>query len=357
MPAKTVKNNRGIALLITITIITILIAVTLELNRKMRSSVISTAATRDLLTLSHMASSGINAAIAMLVKDKNESDIDSLQEDWADPEKIAEILKDIPFEDGNVTLKISDELAKIQVNALVSFPEGRNFNESQRNLWERLLRQLILLDESFEDADPTSIINSVKDWLDFGDDDAITGLNGAESDYYKDLDLPYSCKNGPFTHLGELVLVKGITPELFHGFGGIPGISKYMTIYGVKNAGGNNFTYEGKININTAELPVLMAILPSEYEYLAQNIYDYRKETSDSKYIHDLSSPTWYKKVPGWSDEIKIDNLITRSSDFFRIESTATLNKMKTSLTAVVHREKDKKSGKFKCKVLNLHEE
>jgi hypothetical protein len=35
-----------------------------------------------------MASSGIQAAMAMLIKDKKESSIDSIQEDWADPGKI-----------------------------------------------------------------------------------------------------------------------------------------------------------------------------------------------------------------------------------------------------------------------------
>ncbi len=48
------------------------------------------------------------------------------------------------------------------------------------------------------------IINSLKDWLDSGDDDAITGLSGAESDYYEGLEPPYSCKNGPMDNLGEV---------------------------------------------------------------------------------------------------------------------------------------------------------
>jgi len=67
-----------------------------------------------------------------------------------------------------------------------------------------------------EDATPTAIINSLKDWLDSGDDDAITGLSGAESSYYQSLDIPYPCKNGPVLHVGELALIKGIIPELLY---------------------------------------------------------------------------------------------------------------------------------------------
>lgn len=74
----TVKNNRGIALLITISVTTILVAAALEYNRRARFAVISTAAARDRLTLSYMASSGVHIAMALLAKDKSESNFDSL---------------------------------------------------------------------------------------------------------------------------------------------------------------------------------------------------------------------------------------------------------------------------------------
>ncbi len=351
-PLKFLKNNRGIALLVTLSVVTVIVAISLEMNKKVRSAIFSAATTRDRITLLHMASSGVDVAAAMLVKDKKSSNSDSLQEDWADSEKISEILSDIPFEDGSITVTISDELGKIQINSLVQFPDGRSFNESQRIMWERFLSLLIYQSEAIEDMEPMMIINSIKDWLDSGDDDAITGLSGAESDYYQDLAPPYNCKNGPFTHIGELVLVKGITPELFQGAGGVEGLFRYLTVFGMTKSQNNSFTYEGKVNINTADLPTLVAILPSGNEDLAQAIYDYRKETSEAGYIHDLSSPTWYKNVPGMGDN-KIDpNLITTSSDFFRIESVATLKEIKIMITAVVKRENNTKTGKWKCNVL-----
>ncbi len=352
MPIKFLKNNRGIALLVTLSIVTVLIAASLEMNKKMRSAVFSAATTRDRITLLHMASSGVNLAAAMLIEDKKNSSSDSLQEDWADSEKISETLDDIPFEDGSITITINDELGKIQLNSLVQFPEGHVFNESQRVMWERFLSFLIYQNEAFENIEPITIVNSIKDWLDSGDDDAITGLNGAESDYYQDLDPPYPCKNGPFSHIGELVLVRGVTPELFIEAGGGQGLSNYITVFGMTKSSNNSFTYEGKININTADLPTLVAMLPSGNEVLAQAIYEYRMETSDSVFIHDLSSPTWYKNVPGIGDT-KIDpNLITTSSDFFRIESTAKLKEMKIKITAVVKRENNAKTGQWECNVL-----
>jgi general secretion pathway protein K len=352
MPIKALKNNRGIALLVTLSVATVLVVASLEMNKKVRTAIFSAAAARDRITLSYMASSGINVAEAMLVKDKNDSNSDSLQEDWADPEKRNEIISDIPFENGSITVTISDELGKIQINSLVQFPGGLSFNDSQRVMWERFLSLLKYQNEMFEELEPMTIINSVKDWIDSGDDDAITGLNGAESDYYQDLDPPYSCKNGPFTHIGEIALVRGVTPEFFLGAGEEQGLLRYITVFGITESQNNSFTYEGKININTADLPTLAAIMPSGSEDLAQVLYDYRNETSESGYIHDLTSPKWYKNVPGMGD-ITIDpNLITTSSDIFRIESTATLMEMKMKITAVIKREKNTNTGKWICSVL-----
>ena len=127
---KIIKSNRGIALLITISVTTILVAAALEYNRRARFAVISTAATRDHFTMGNMAVAGVHAAMALLVKDRSESDFDSLQEDWANPEKLDEILQEISFEKGKLAVSIADELSKIQVNALVSYPEGREFNSS-----------------------------------------------------------------------------------------------------------------------------------------------------------------------------------------------------------------------------------
>src|SRR5262249_10422864 len=58
------------------------------------------------------------------------------------------------------------------------------------------------------------IANSILDWLD-PDDSPRT--SGAENDYYQSLSQPYSCKNGPLDSLEELLLVKGVTPQLLFG--------------------------------------------------------------------------------------------------------------------------------------------
>lgn len=350
---KILANNRGIALLITISVTTILVAAAVEYNRRARFEVISTASVRDRLTLSYAASSGIHVAMALLIKDKGESNFDSLQEDWSNPEKIDEILQEIPLDNVKLSVKITDELGKIQVNALVKFPDSRQFNESQLRIWEHILNAIGSEDDLQNDSNPTAIVNSVKDWLDSGDDEATTGLSGAESSYYEEQDPPYASRNGPMVDLNDLLLIKGITPELFYGTEDAPGLANYMTVHGLAVGEGTNFNWPGRINMNTADVPVLAALLGTENQDLAQALYDYRQEIAAEKDVHDFSNPKWYKNITGLSDVTIDSSLITVSSDIFRIQSTASLKDIQSSVITVVKRVQNPDSGKWVCKVLS----
>ncbi len=355
--AKIFDNNRGIALLLVISVTTILVAVALEYNRRARFAVLSAAAARDRLNLSQMAASGLHVAMALLAKDKAESTVDSLLEDWANSDRINELLGEIPFDDGTLAVTITDEMGRIQVNALVTYPESRNFNESQRIFWERFLNYFKGDEETAEDSQPTAIINSLKDWLDFGDDEAITGISGAESAYYQDLNPPYASRNGPLTDLNELLWVKGVVPELFYGSAEKPGISEFLTVHGMTPGAGTSFAFSGKININTAGLPVLVAMLPSENVEQALAFFEWRQSAAEDKDAHDFSNPAWYKSIGGLSG-INLDTkLITTASDVFRIESAATLNNRKLTTTSVVTRVKNEKTGKWTCKILSWETE
>lgn len=361
MAHSPLRNNKGVALIITLSVVAILVTITFELNRQLQASVTHAAMVRDQAVISHMIGSGVEIAQALLIKDKAQFDVDTVQEDWANPDKIAAYLAQAPFDDGEIGLFISDELGRIQVNALVKFPEAREFQTPQRDLWLRFMAMLLSQKESMEDAsdwlaeidDPTALINPIKDWLDSGDNDAITGLNGAENEYYEDLDAPYTARNGPLRSLDELMRIKGITSELFYAADDESmGISNYLTVHGLSQIN-DKFTYAGKININTAELPVLAALLPIGQEFLATEIYNYRIETANDAFVYDLTGPSWYKEVPGCAD-VDIDaELISTQSDVFRIQCFAALGEIRKTATVIIEREKNAESGKWYCKVLN----
>ena len=58
------------------------------------------------------------------------------------------------------------------------------------------------------------IVSAILDWRDA--DNAVTP-GGAEAEYYSTLKPPGLPRNGPFLTIGELMMVRGITPELFRG--------------------------------------------------------------------------------------------------------------------------------------------
>lgn len=53
--------------------------------------------------------------------------------------------------------------------------------------------------------------------LDYIDDDETIRPLGAESEFYEALTPPYFAKNGPLESIEELLLVRGVTPELLYG--------------------------------------------------------------------------------------------------------------------------------------------
>ncbi len=57
--------------------------------------------------------------------------------------------------------------------------------------------------------------DSLIDWWD--KDKNITGVNGTESDYYESLEKPYKCRDGEIPVVEELLLVRGVSEEVYYG--------------------------------------------------------------------------------------------------------------------------------------------
>jgi general secretion pathway protein K len=96
-------------------------------------------------------------------------------------------------------------------------------------------------------TDPT---DAILDWL---DPDDVPRPEGAEADYYAGLDVPVGIKNGPMDSLEELLMVKGVTPDLYFGDREleVPPLADLLTVRGHG---------DGKLNANTAPYEVLRAL-------------------------------------------------------------------------------------------------
>lgn len=92
-----------------------------------------------------------------------------------------------------------DESSKLNLNHILSW-----------GLDDEATRELLLSVPGMNEE----IADAILDWID-EDDDARE--YGAESLDYQSLDPPYYPKNGPLESLDELLLVRGVTPQLLYG--------------------------------------------------------------------------------------------------------------------------------------------
>jgi len=316
---KILNNNRGMALLMTILIISLILVMTLRFNSSMRSSISNASNLQNTIALDNMAKSVFNSARAVLSVDAAESSFDTLHEDWANLELAAQYFAQF-FDRGQGGMKITDHSGRLQINSLLQYKgDVWAINEEQKKVWINLLSA-----EEFELAEDEAlnIIEAIIDWLDENDEPLDFG--GAESSYYQGLNTPYEPRNGPMEFIAELLLVKGITDELYFGTEEIPGLASLVTPHG----------RDGKININTADALVLGALS----DQIDQNMVDGMLTFRDNE-DNDLGNPDWYKWAPGFPGDVIIPpELITASSSFFEIFTEVAMGNMRKKVRGMVVR-------------------
>ena len=139
-------------------------------------------------------------------------------------------------------------------------------------------------------GDATPIVNAILDWTDPDDQ---TCPEGAETAYYQGRPPPDTAKNWPIDDLSELLLIQGMTPEMYWGARDHPpgdllqagaqpfGVSA-ATCRRSQAALADLFTplSDGKININTASAEVLQ-LIPGVDAMVAEAIVSGRQGTPD----------------------------------------------------------------------------
>ena len=218
------------------------------------------------------------------------------------------------FDNGSFNLTIEDEGGKINVNLIVS-------NTNVRGAFVNLLKGPLRMPPHQADE----LVNAITDWIDTNSD--LTEPGGAESGYYAGLDKPYAAKNAPLDCIEELLMVKGVTRELFYGTAESSGLVRCLTVFG-----------DGTININTAPEPVLRALSAEMTDDAVQLLDEYRRDEKNN-----LADPNWYKQVKGATGLNIPAGLASIRSDTFRITAVGLQGKMAQRITAVVKRSADRK--------------
>jgi len=133
-----------------------------------------------------------------------------------------------------------------------------------------ILQQALVL-MGADASDTTPIVNSIMDWM---SPTKNASIEGAKDDYYQSLVPPYFAKDGPIDDLSELLMVKGITPDIYWGVSSTNHPQDaFQGRYNRPGPQNNNHPVlpvglvdlfapvgSGKININTASAAVLQLI-------------------------------------------------------------------------------------------------
>ncbi len=239
------KDKSGFALILTLVITTLLVAVVVEMIHQVYVDTSLSRGFRDGQQASILAESGATGGAKLLQMALSGRSYTALSDQWATPLKLDD-------EVGSLEIAVSEETGKININALVQ-PNGE-YEPFTLAALQRLGKRLQL---------PGDIWSAVADWI---DSDDLTRSGGAEAPYYRALKPPYSARNGKMMTVTELSLVSGVKPEL------LGKLRPYITIFS-DQAGSPVST----ININTASKEILAALDDRIDDRMAERIMEERR--------------------------------------------------------------------------------
>lgn len=187
-----------------------------------------------------------------------------------------------------------------------------NINAASREELQRLFMHAAGLNQ--EGA--LDLANAIIDWRTVLDQE-IAGFYSDE--YYSNLNFPYEPKKKDFEFLEEVVLVKGMNPEIFIR------VKDFLTVYG-----------DGRVNINTAPKPVLLSLGMTwdvvDLIIRGRNGKDQLPATADDYFLTDNGGSLQLEGLGSIKPEqsAQIDQLyaqrkILTISEFFRIHAKALL--------------------------------
>ena len=254
------KDKSGFALILTLVITTLLVAVVVEMIHQVYVDTSLSRGFRDGQQASILAESGATGGAKLLQMVLSGRSYTALSDQWATPLKLDD-------EVGSLEIAVSEETGKININALVQ-PNGE-YEPFTLAALQRLGTRLQL---------PGDIWSAVADWI---DSDDLPRSGGAETPYYRLLKPPYRARNGKLVTVTELSLVRGIKPEL------LGKLRPYITIYS-DQAGSPLST----ININTASKEILAALDDRIDDRMALRIMEERR-------LQPFKSTGELSRVPG----------------------------------------------------------
>jgi general secretion pathway protein K len=340
------QRSRGVAIIVVMIAIAVFTALAAALAFSMKVETRLAMNADNEQQLLWLGRSGVEYARWILAQEASLAGqpYDSLNQIWAGgPGAMGETnsvlagitLDNFQIGDGTVSLKIIDLERKANINTANA----------------AVLQQALTV--MGVDADDISVVSdSIQDWRSPA---AAPRVAGAESDYYQSLTPPYYAKNAPIDDLSELLLVKGVTPEMYYGSGSSNSLAPPQNPqlglgtapdqvpdypFGLTNV----FTAvsSGKINVNTADANVLQ-LIPGVDATIAAAIIQQR---SGPDGVDGTEDDTPFRNAAGALQSAGLNpasagqaaNLLTTRSSTFEVHVTARIGDVTREFTAIILR-------------------
>jgi type II secretory pathway component PulK len=200
-----------------------------------------------------------------------------------------------------VSYTLYDQGAPAEYFGVVDEERKLNLNTVQ----PLVLQRLIEIVAGLKPEDAKRLAESILDWRQWGESQAAGFFS---DEYYANLEHPYKKKDADYEVLDELLLVKGMTRDIYER------LLPYVTVYG-----------DGKVNINTASGPVLYALGLNETVVekilIARSGKDEVEGTSD-----DYFFPNAYDVAAGVAAFQKLEKQEARAIDGLNVQGLLTVN-------------------------------
>jgi general secretion pathway protein K len=318
MKAKRTKQG-GFIVVVVLCIVMLLSVLLLGFHYEARASLLSVDRFHKSEQALHCARAGLHIAMAFFQENPDHR----TQKLWLN---LLSGENTFTVGEGRCSVTISGEAGKLNLNLL----KDKSGKLNQIAI-DRVLKLFDLLNQQKDTPSKIryGLVPAIIDWVD--SDDQVTTLpfirsesGGAESGYYNQLKSPYACKNGAFETTEELLLVKGMTPEIYDR------VYDYLTVYG-----------DGKININYASALVLQSLSEEMDAALAQLIVDRRK-------LEPFESIAELRDLPGMTENIyntiKRHTTVEPENDHYQIISRGSVGRISRTVMAILKRDRAKKN-------------
>jgi len=299
-------DERGIALLIALLVLTLLTALILEFDAEARREYRAAAGFRDDYKATMLTRAAVQATKAVLLQDLMREKMSGQKYDgptdiWAMP------ITKYPIGDGFLTAQIQDETGKVNLNDLASTSGGELEQKKKITRVKRLFELLKIRPD---------LVDALIDWI---DQDEAPQPSGAESLYYQSLRPPYRAANSPLSGLGDLRLIKGFTPEI------IERLTPYITVFPLERS--------APMNVNTADPIVLQTLDPGVTQTIAMEIVQGRP----FKTKVELDRVSSFQEIGR-----TLRNEYDIKSDYFSARLTITVNETTKSSLVILKRDASK---------------